>query len=374
MKAGKTLQELAVEIERRANAKKDVVVASKDIEMRTGGRLGNDTGLAIADRLYVGINDHAHTQVGLHVGIPKPYYDKMRTDAPELLCHNVNTWFARDVDAKDKPVKRMVRMMDGKARAFLSDSYRPLENEELARVVLPVLMEMDLAVMSCEITDRRMYIKAVDRKVERELAAMGGKFGDGKHNIVRCLSPAVTIGNSEVGASSLYVLGGVYDAFCSNLASFGERSVRKYHAGAKHGIANEQTMHLLSHDTLRKTNEAIFAQLADITKAAFNRAHFDSLCETIEETRTHKIEGDPVKVIELATKQATGLGLMPGDAPDILKHLIEGGELNRFGLYNAITRASQDVEDYDRATDMERAGAKVIEMRPQEWKRLAIAA
>jgi hypothetical protein len=374
MKAGKTLQELAAEIERRAAAKKDVVVASKDIRMATGGRLGDDTGLAIAGRLYVGINDHAHVQVGAHAGIPKPYYDKMRAEAPQLLCDNVNTWLARDVTDKGVPVKRMVRMMDGKARAFLSDAYRPLENEELARAVLPVLMEMDLAVMSCEITDRRLYIKAVDRKVERELAAMGGKFGDGQHKIVRCLSPAVTISNSEVGASALSVLGGVYDAFCSNLASFGERSVRKYHTGARHAIANEATMHLLSHDTMRKTNEALFAQVADITKAAFNRAHFDSLCDTIEETREHKIEGDPVKVIELATKQATGLVLSPTDAPDILRHLIEGGELNRFGLYNAITRASQDVDDYDRATDMERAGAKIIELKPAEWKRLAAAA
>lgn len=372
MKAGKTLQELAAEIERRANAKKDVVVRSKDLHYVVDADRGKaEVNLDIGGKFRTGINAIAHQQFGLHVGIPKPYYDRMLAQQPDLLCANVNTWLREDTDSKGAPTKRMVRMLDNNARAFLSDSYRPLENEDLARAVLPVLMELDLAVMSCEITDRRLYIKAVDRKVERELAAIGGRFGDGQHKIVRCLSPAVTISNSEVGQGALAILGGVYDAFCSNLASFGERSTRKYHAGSKHELAGEATYALLSNETRRITDAALWAQVKDITKAAFDRAKFDSLCETIEETRWHKIEGDPVKVIELANKS---LGISEANGKDILRHLIDGGELSRFGLYNAITRAAQDVEDYDDATDMERAGAKIIEMKPAEWKRLAQAA
>lgn len=373
MKAGRSLQELAAEIERRAEAKKDVVVRSKDLRYMVGGNAEGaaDIKLDVGGEFRTGINAIAHQQFGLHVGIPKPYYDRMLADQPQLLCDNVNTWLRNDNDDKGRPVKRMVRMMDNKARAFLSDAYRPLENEELARAVLPVLLDMDLAIMSCEITDRRLYLKAVDRKVERELAAIGGKFGDGQHKIVRCLSPAITISNSEVGLGALSILGGVYDGFCSNLASFGERSTRKYHVGSKHELGGEQTYALLSNETRRKTNEALWAQVRDITKAAFDRAMFDALCETIEETREHKIEGDPVKVVEVTCK---AVGLTEGEGKDVLKYLIEGGDASRFGIYNAITRASQDVDDYDRATDMERAGAKVIELKPNEWNRLAKAA
>lgn len=48
--------------------------------------------------------------------------------------------------------------------------------------------------------------------------------------------------------------------------------------------------------------------------------------------------------------------------------------LSRFGLYNAITRLSQDVESYDRATELERIGAQVIELAKPDWKVLAEAA
>lgn len=367
MKTGKSLQDLAREIERRANAKKDVVVSTKHLMMivdeanqapalRIGG--GNDY-------FDVGANTIAHAQIAEHTEIPKKYYDRMLTSDPYLLAANVNVWFGKE------PVPRMVRMLDGTARAFLSNRFRPLENEELATAVLPALLEMDLAVMSSEITDKRLYIKAVDRRVERELKAVGGKFGDGGHNIVRCLSPAITISNSEVGLGALSILGGVYDGFCSNLATFGERSTRKYHVGGKHEIGGEDTYALLSDDTRRKTNDALWSQVTDIVKAAFQRASFDSLCDKIAETASQKIDGDPVKVISLATKR---FGMTEGEGTSILRHLIQGGDLSRFGLYNAVTRASQDLPDYDRATEFERFGANVIELPATEWREMAMAA
>ena len=58
----------------------------------------------------------------------------------------------------------------------------------------------------------------------------------------------------------------------------------------------------------------------------------------------------------------------------VLAELIKGAELTRFGLHNAITRASQEVEDYDRATEMERIGGQIIELKPNEWMEMVKAA
>ena len=58
----------------------------------------------------------------------------------------------------------------------------------------------------------------------------------------------------------------------------------------------------------------------------------------------------------------------------MLRYLIEGGDLSQFGLHNAVTRMSQDVEDYDRASDLERVGGKIIELSATEWKTIAEAA
>ena len=368
MKSGLNLVELAKEIERRANAKKDYVARTEAIGMVApddNPRSVSEVSLVLSNDLAYGINAIGHQQIGQYVEIPKPYYDKMLSDAPDLLATNVNKWLSKT------PANRMVRTIDGKVRAFLSDKYRPLENEDLAQAVLPALLEMDLDIMSSQITDRRLYIKAVDKKVSRELKAIGGKFGDGGHNIVRCLAPAITISNSEVGEGALSVLGGVYDGFCSNLASFGERSARKYHTGTKHEIGGEDTYAMLSDQTRKLTDKALWAQVGDIVRGAFNRASFDALCDKIAETATHKIDGDPIKVVELTTKR---FRMNEEEGKSILRHLIEGADLTRFGLYNAVTRASQDLESYDRATDFERMGAQIIELPKTEWTTLAKAA
>ena len=65
----------------------------------------------------------------------KRYYDRMRSEAPELLGDNIRHWFQK------YPAPRMIRTLDGGNRAFLSNSYRTLENEDLAEAVLPVLQE-----------------------------------------------------------------------------------------------------------------------------------------------------------------------------------------------------------------------------------------
>lgn len=363
MKSGLSLMEFAAEVERRANNKKDLIANTANLRM-IPPEVKTTALLTVGDQAF-GINDIAHGQIATYGEIPKTYYDKMRTQAPELLATNVNRWF------EQFPANRMVRTLDGNARAFLSDRYRPLENEDLAEAVIPALMELGLDVMSSQITDRRLYIKCVDPKVTRELKAIGGQFGDGGHNIVRLLAPAITISNSEVGEGALSILGGVYDGFCSNLATFGERSTRKYHVGGKHELGGEETYAMLSDSTRRKTDEALWAQVGDIVKGAFNRANFDALCNKIADTQTQKIEGDVVKVVELTSKR---FRMNEAEGKSILKHLIEGADLSRFGLYNAVTRASQDVEDYDRATEFERVGAQVLELPATEWKVLAAAA
>jgi hypothetical protein len=58
----------------------------------------------------------------------------------------------------------------------------------------------------------------------------------------------------------------------------------------------------------------------------------------------------------------------------VLRSLISGGDLSGYGLINAVTHYSQDVEEYDRATEFEAVGGKLIELPAKEWKELAEAA
>ena len=302
--------------------------------------------------------------------IPRAYYNRMLAEAPDLLALNVNQWF---VELDPKKHLRMARCMDGNVRALLSNGYRRFENEDMAEKVLPVINELGLDLMSCEITDRRLYIKAVDPKVTREIKVLGGEWGDGRHIIKRgCAAPAITLSNSETGDGRLSVLGGIYQDWCTNLASFGARSLKKTHLGARHQLTDGEELYELFTDKTKKlTDEALWNQVCDVVRATFDAVKFGELVDRIEGAQEDKIEGDPVKVVELTAKK---FGADEGTKKNILKHLIEGGSLSRFGLYNAITRAAQDIESYDEATRFESVGGQIIELPRTEWSALAKAA
>lgn len=58
---------------------------------------------------------------------------------------------------------------------------------------------------------------------------------------------------------------------------------------------------------------------------------------------------------------------MPGLFVGNRKNLIEGKDLTLYGLSNAVTRYSQDVGNYDRATLLEGIGYEILTMPPKQW-------
>lgn len=356
MKQGKSIVELAQEIERRRQSMKDFIVPTNEVVMTP------DTNLVFRDQ-NTPVTPFAHAQIAAQLGIAKPYYDKMRVEAPELLANNVNVWFQK------YPKARMIRTLDGQSNAYLSDKYRRMDNFPLASAVLPALGEIGVDVVSSEITETKFYLKVVDYSVRKDIPK-GGFMGDGQHNIFSTMSPAMVLSNSEVGNGGLSIQTSVWEKACTNLTVFKERSLRKTHVGARHEIT-EGYMDMLSDETLRVTDEALWRQVTDVVKGAFDRARFDALCDQIAVAAGQKIEGKVEKSIELAAVQ---FGFNGDEQGSILRHLINGGDLSRWGLSSAITRASQDVDSYDRATEMEKAGGAIVEMAKGEWQELAHAA
>ena len=66
--------------------------------------------------------------------------------------------------------------------------------------------------------------------------------------------------------------------------------------------------------------------------------------------------------------------LTDDDRGGILRHLINGGDLSRWGVTNAVTRYSQDVQSYDKATELEALGGTLIELNKTDWRAIAEAA
>ena len=87
MKTGRTLVELAQELQRQRSTKVDYDASSLRMEARKDGMI------QLAGQGNFGINSNAHSQFADKLNIPKKYYDTMRENAPELWATNLNYWF-----------------------------------------------------------------------------------------------------------------------------------------------------------------------------------------------------------------------------------------------------------------------------------------
>jgi len=82
------------------------------------------------------------------------------------------------------------------------------------------------------------------------------------------------------------------------------------------------------------------------------------------------IENDINNVVEVTQSM---FKLSDGETGGILNHLARGGDMTQWGLANAFTAYSQEVTDYDRATDFEVMGGMVIDLSVNDWRRVAAA-
>jgi hypothetical protein len=358
MKAGKTLLELVEEVTRQSKSKRDYMATTETI---TPVLENNSLALDLGDKGCYPVNELAHEQIGGHVDIPKRYYDRMRTEAHQLLVSNIDTWF------KKHPAVRMIRTLDTKTRAFLSNSYRPLDNYDFVNSILPVLGKKKLEIMSCDVTEKRLYLKAVDTTEFK--VPVGYKMGDGSHKVFDIVAPAIIISNSEVGCGRFVVETGVYTRACTNMALFAGSGMKRTHIGARHKLLEEveDLDSIMSERTRSKTNEALWLQVHDLIASAFVKATVEKRVEMLEAAGSNKITGNIQKVIEVTAER---FGLSDTEQNDVLRFLIEGGQLSQYGLHSAITRAAQESESYDRSTEMEYLGGKVVELSRNEWNTL----
>jgi hypothetical protein len=265
----------------------------------------------------------------------------------------------------------MIRTLDGNIRGVLSDRFRPLDNYDLADAILPVLTEAKVEVKSCNITATKLYIKVLMPWLDRELPVPENlKMGVGHNWFIRKIVGALTISNSEVGSGALAISPGMFEQQCTNLAVFRDEGFGRMHIGKKAADDGDSVTKYLSDETKRLDDAAVWAKVRDVVKATMDGRVMDSLVAKMAAARGDMIEGDPVKVIELFAKKNQ---FSEAEKGGLLKHLVESGEMTRYGLQWAITRLAGDAEDYDRASNLERLGGEVIELPRNDWKELLAA-
>ena len=352
MKTGRTIQEMAVEIMRQSKAKEDYLVNTGSLVMEVWDgqpmlHLRDAGGSELVDPLD--IQSTAHQQIGDYLEIPRKYYRRMLGEDAELLAYNVNRWF------QQKPEQRMIRTMDGRARAFLSNRYRRIDNLDIATITLPIIGEMkDVIYASCELTDDYMYIKAVNPRLTAEVVP-----GD-------VVQGGVIITNSETGHGSVCVQPLIYRLVCSNGMVVNDAKTRRTHLGRASNT--EEDFVIYSQETLAADDKAFILKLQDTVRAAVNEVQFAQVVDKMRESKEAKLNiADIPSVVKMAS---ANFGITEAESEGVFQHLIQDADYTLFGLANAVTRYSQDVESYDRATKLEEIGYSVMTMSPELFRRI----
>jgi len=352
MKQGRSLPEVLTELQRQSAAKQDYISPAQAFHLADDGSTFEMTHMNTGAQDVFGTTDLFHRQIGSALNIPAKYYDLMRKEKPELLAQNVNAWFG------SREQSYMVRSMDfgsGRvARALLSDRYRRIDNLEVASAVLPLFAgKEEMEVVSCNVGER-LFIKIVNHKLEMQVVP-----GD-------YVQAGVVISNSEVGLGAVSVQPLVYRLVCSNGLCVNDFGERKTHVG-RAAKAFEDSFNLYTDETLEAEDKAFLLKLRDTTLAAIEEARFAQIVGRLQDTTNARITGRVQDVVELTGK---AFDLNQNEQDDILNYLIQGGDLSLYGLTNAITRASQDVDSYDRATALEGIGWQVATMPANQWKEI----
>lgn len=375
MKQGMTITELTQEIDRQAASKLDFVADTAKLNMEILPAEGSNfdpTRLVVAEgppeiTTPWPVTGLAHRQIAERVGIPWTYYERMLGDAGArfLLADNVNHWF------ESRPEPRMVRTLDGQARAFLSNRYQRIDNIEVMQTVGPVIEEANrrgelwsVASANVEATSF-LHLKLINQTVSRSITTIKG-VDDRVH-------AGLVVKNSEVGMGAFSVEPLIFWLVCTNGMISTKMGTRKAHLGRR--IEGEEASFLLLSDEAKAADDhAYLLKVRDIVTNFLKEDTFEAIIRQIEAGTTREITGKIEKAVEVLGQT---IGLHQTELEPTLRHFIDGAQtygLTQYGLLNAVTRMSQDVDNYDRATEIEAAASAIPAMSLDSWRSISEAA
>jgi hypothetical protein len=397
MKTGRSLQELAAEVARQAEAKRDYIAPTTDLRMvarrpvvapappvverpeplqlvvapprgelilpgaPTPPEPGSSVHIAIPSlQQEWAVTGHAHQQIAARLreqlpGRPKNFaatYEALRTGHPDLLSSMVSELWRRNAD------QRLVRTLDGNVRAYLSDRYRVVDNDVVLRALLEAIVGtgLEMTVQSCQVTDAKLYVKVT----------FPGRRAQVRGDVVEV---GVVGSNSEIGDGMIKVETLVWTLACSN-GAIASRSLGSRHVGGREEKLSESSEIDYQSDTREAMNKTLLLQLRDAVTTAISEERFQAVVARMNQAADLPIVAQATKAVEVAAER---YGFTGTEQNGVLEHLLRGGDLSQWGLSSAITRTSQDVPSYDRATEFEVIGGKVIELAPTEWVEIAAA-
>jgi hypothetical protein len=325
------LVNLVRELERQKKNSLDLIVESSTLKAVPDE--GNGIRLVIPEYGEFPLTEWAHGQLADKVGIPRRYYERMRNSGKLwLLAENVNAWLG-------EKERRLIRILDGKIRAILSDRYRMMDNYDIVFLALDEFKKREtVEIYRIDLTETMLYLKAADRTLTESIREGDVVYG------------GIIIRNSEVGASALRIEPFILRRVCGNGLIL-QQSLKKIHLG-------RQTLEIGEIDWSDETREledrAIWSKVRDIIRATFDRQIFQSWVKKLKESTEIKIE----KPIEAVENIVGHLGLSEEQKQRLLMHF---SEPTKYGLINAVANLAGESKNIEEQVKLEEFAGRMLE-------------
>lgn len=314
-----------------------------------------------------GITEHAHRQIAERCEIPWKVYNRFTHDHPDLIEHTINALFERE------PQSRLIRVLDGNVRAFLSNKYRALDNQEVLEMVLPPITQdptLPTQILGGNVNENRMDLKVLFQ-ADHLAQNITNQTRTGASRIVQ---PGFRLSNSEVGGGALKFEAFFYDSYCLNGCVFGKKegfSFARNHIGGK--LIEGVDYQVVSDETRKLQDQTIIAEVRDGIKAISDPVFVDQMGNHLRSAAASDPLTSPIAAVEMAVKE---LGIKEIEKDSIITTLLQDGDLSKFGLASAVTSVANNPElaNLDRVNELEDIGAKILDFGVAQWGQFTKAA
>lgn len=305
------------------------------------------------------VSEVANEGISEKLGIPQAYGRKLLDSHPALWASNVNGWLERD--ERKFLVRTYGNGSDGAAhedgqpsglvRAFLSDSYRTIDNFDIVTAVLSGVADiMDPRSVKIEgdLTERRLYLRLTAPSISVAAEALLRRYrapnGDmGRDNPT--IWAGIAVRNSEVGNGAFSIVPQAVVQVCTNGLTVTKDAMREVHLGSK---MDEGVIHW-SADTERKNLALITAQTRDAVKAFLNPEYLQHVVNDLTATAEAPVRDAKTTMAKLAK---AGM-FSKSQADSILGAFIDGADATAGGVMQAMTAVANTTSDADAAYDLE---------------------
>jgi hypothetical protein len=321
------LQEMIEELERQKPLKWDQKIDASQLGIVLDG--SPKFQLNGRENLFA-ITRPCHNQIAERLEIPAKYYSKMETEAPELLAQNVNTWL------KKNPKEVFIRGLGNSVRAFLSDKYRVIDHLDTLYCSLNELQAYEAEVEDCYLSETEMNLKVKSNQLK--------DFVRHKEDLI---IGGLLLVNSETGHRALRVEPRMFRVKCTNGMVIEEFLTRQIHLGNGNG----------------EFDEMVYLSIRRSIRELFGR--FGEIIQVLRETTEIKVRN----VLRIINNLVEHYRLSEEQKERILMAFGAEPEQDKYGIANAVTRAAQGEENWEKSLELERIGGKLVTLPRDEFKK-----